>query len=55
LITTIVKSESDTIVPEYQWRGEYAVALIRRDAPIETIFMQALLAASLALDVLGRE
>jgi hypothetical protein len=56
MLTTITKSsDSDTIVPEYEWRGQYVAALIKSNAPVEAIFMQALLAASLALDVLGRE
>ena len=52
---TTIKSDPASIVPEFEWRGQYALALIKSDAPIEAIRMQAELAASLALDVLGRE
>jgi hypothetical protein len=56
MLATITKpADSDTIVPEYEWRGEYVAALIRNDASLEAIFLQAVLAASLGLDSLGRE
>jgi hypothetical protein len=55
LKTTIKNSDSDSIIPEFQWRGEYVVALIKSVASLKTIYQQAELAASLALDVLGRE
>ena len=55
LKTTIKNSDSDSIVPEYQWRGEYVVALIKSGAHPYAIYTQAERAASLALDVLGRE
>jgi hypothetical protein len=55
LKTTIKNSDSDSIIPEYQWRGEYVVALIKTGADLNMIYRQAERAASLALDVLGRE
>lgn len=41
--------------PEYQWRGEYVVAMIEGGtAPLFAIYTQAQRAASVALDRLGR-
>jgi hypothetical protein len=55
MITTITKPDPENFTPEHQWRGEYAIALIKSGATLKEIYLQALLAASLALDVLGRE
>jgi hypothetical protein len=55
MLMTTVKSDPDTIVPEYQWRGQYVAALIKSGAPLKEIYLQSELAASLALDALGRD
>jgi hypothetical protein len=55
MLTTITKPDPENFTPEHQWRGEYAIALIKSGAALKEIYLQALLAASLALDELGRE
>jgi hypothetical protein len=55
MLTTITKPDPENFTPEHQWRGEYAIALIKSGADIQTIRRQAERAASLALDELGRE
>ena len=52
---TTIKSASQSIVQEYEWRGQYVVALVKANAHPFVIYTQAERAASLALDVLGRE
>lgn len=49
-------TETDTNTPEYEWRGEYAAEMMREKNPPDfACYSQSVRAASLALDVLGRE
>jgi hypothetical protein len=47
--------ESELEVPDHQFVGECVIELIKNDDHPESIYVQAKQAASLALDVLGRE